>query len=241
MLGLGIKEKNHLADFLTTCHNAGKTELNEYEAKNFFKIAGLPVIGEHFLEVDQAIPPINPDDYPLVLKGISRSITHKTEHGLVHLDLHDEIAVLNAKQNMIERMERTGRDKELEGFLLSPMQKISHQLVVGTTRDPQFGSVIMVGMGGIYVEVLKDVVFRCGKVSREEALDMLSELKCAPILHGTRGEHGIDLNEMSCVIEKISLLSNELEEIESMEVNPIAFTDTGFVILDALMKLKRNA
>lgn len=170
-----------------------------------------------------------------VLKILSPDIQHKTEVGGVVLNLESPDSVGGAYDSMIQNVRRAKPDARIEGAIVSPMRAAGTELIVGTTRDPVWGPVIMVGMGGIWVEVLKDTAIRLLPVTHVEALEMLRGLRCAPLLAGYRGLPSVDLDSVAGAIVAIGNASLELgPDLESLEVNPLRADGKGVEALDGV-------
>lgn len=158
--------------------------------------------------------------YPIVLKAVSQDIVHKTEAGAVKLDLRDEADLRKAWQEIASALEKEGPDARDAGVLVQRMWTGGRETIVGMTMEPAFGPIVMFGLGGVYVEVLRDVAFRVQPVSTVDALEMIRSLRGYRILEGVRGEQGVDLERLAEVIERVSQLVGEHPEIREMDINP---------------------
>ena len=159
--------------------------------------------------------------YPVVIKVISEGISHKSDVGGVQLNLRNSDAVAKAFQDMCQRIRRAYPDIEIDGVLVQPMATGGRELILGGRQDAQFGPVIMVGMGGIYVEILQEVALRVAPISRREALSMISELRSAPILTGARGHKRSDIDAVVDTLLRLSQLLCDLPEIQELDINPL--------------------
>lgn len=172
---------------------------------------------------------------PFVVKVVSPEILHKSDVGGVALDLPDAGAVATAIEVMAKRPEI--RDARVDGYLVEEMLPQGREMVVGATRDPSFGMLLMVGLGGIFVEVLKDVAFRICPISTSDAWDMLRELRGAALLDGVRGVPPADKQAIIDVLMRIGgpdgLLANLAGEIEELDINPLIVSTSGAVAADA--------
>ena len=165
--------------------------------------------------------------YPVVLKPVSAEILHKTEAGAVRMDLETAKEVAEAYEFLDDLLVETGPDSRQEGVLVQRMLKSGRETIVGMTWEPRFGPIVMVGLGGVYVEVLKDVAFRVQPVSNEDAGEMIRSLRGYRILEGVRGEPGVDLELLAEVVERTSQLVGDHPEIREMDINPfLAFPET---------------
>ncbi|HEY3187365.1 MAG TPA: acetate--CoA ligase family protein, partial [Solirubrobacteraceae bacterium] len=170
---------------------------------------------------------------PVALKIVSPDISHKTEVGGVRLGLVTAEAVIQAAQAMFERATRERPQAVVEGFAVQPMVPPGKELLLGAVRDPQFGPLVMVGFGGIYVEILRDVATRLAPIDREEALLMLEELRLAPVFHGVRGERPVDLPALAATVARFSGLVAHAVGLEEIELNPLVAGTSSVVAVDA--------
>ncbi len=175
--------------------------------------------------------------FPVALKIRSPQLTHKSDVGGVTLGLRDAPAVERAARAMRERVAAARPDATIEGFLVQAMAPAGKELLLGGVRDAQFGPLVMVGWGGVYVEVLADTAARLAPVSADEALAMLDELRLAPLLRGVRGESAVDLSSLSAVISTFSRLLVDVPELDELEINPLLAGPGGVLAVDARGRL----
>ncbi len=174
--------------------------------------------------------------YPVAMKIISPDILHKTDVGCVKLNVNRE-NVVSVFYELVKRAEDYLK-ADVEGVLIQKMMPLGREVIVGMKRDPQFGALLMFGMGGIYVEVFKDVSFRIAPIDRDEALEMIREVKAYGILKGVRGERPSDIESLVDVLLKISRLSLDFDEIVEMDLNPIFVYERGCCVVDAKIVLR---
>ncbi len=173
--------------------------------------------------------------YPVAMKIVSPDILHKSDaHGVV-LKIKNAAEVRSAYCKIIENAKAYRADARISGVLVSPMAKRGVEVIIGMSRDPQFGPVIMFGLGGIFVEVFKDVSFRITPVSKGEAKKMIEEIKAYPILKGIRGEKPKDIAGLVDLIEVISRLSDEHPDLKELDLNPVFVYEDGISVVDARM------
>ena len=171
--------------------------------------------------------------FPVALKIVSPDISHKTEVGGVRLGLSSAEAVADAARAMYERAHRERPQATIAGFAVQPMVSPGKELLLGAIRDPQFGPIVMVGLGGIYVEILRDVATRLAPVDPDEALAMLEELRLAPVLHGVRGEPPVDLPALAAAVARFSMLVAATGDFAELELNPLVVGPAQVVAVDA--------
>jgi acetyl coenzyme A synthetase (ADP forming)-like protein len=164
--------------------------------------------------------------YPIVLKAVSQDIVHKTEAGAVKLDMRDEESLRAGWKEIAEALDSESPAAREAGVLVQRMWTGGRETIVGMTMEPQFGPIVMFGLGGVYVEVQRDVAFRVQPVSTVDALEMIQSLRGYRILEGVRGEQGVDLARLSEVIERVSQMVGDHPEIREMDINPfLAFPE----------------
>jgi acetate---CoA ligase (ADP-forming) len=165
--------------------------------------------------------------YPVVLKGRVKGKVHKTEAGLVKLNLQNADQVQSAGQEML-RLET-----KPESFLIQPMLKGNLELIVGITRDSQFGPAVMLGLGGVRAEIYRDVVFRLVPLNQDEILEMVSDLKGQALLKGYRGSKPVNMESLADWLIKLGWLAMTFEQIKEIDINPLLIVDGEPVAVDA--------
>jgi acetyltransferase len=171
--------------------------------------------------------------FPVALKVVSPDITHKTDVGGVSLGLGSGPAVIEAMAAMLERVRRARPEARLRGVLVQPMVAPGRELLLGAVRDPQFGPLIVVGFGGVYVETLKDTSARLAPVSAHEAAVMLDELRLAPLLGAVRGQPAVDRESLTDTISRFSAVAVDVPELTEIEINPLVASPEGVIAVDA--------
>jgi acyl-CoA synthetase (NDP forming) len=220
---------------------ATRGSLLETEAKGILREYGIPVTDfELAANGEQAVSIARRFGYPVAMKVVSPQIVHKTDAGGIKLDLKADEEVSKAFDNIVENVKKYDKDAQLEGVMISPMEREGAEVIVGATRDPQFGPVIMFGLGGVFVEVLKDVAFRIVPVERRDAYEMIKEVKGYPVLEGVRGQKGKDIEALADIILKVSNLVTENEVIRELDLNPIFVFERGASVVDARMILSQK-
>lgn len=206
--------------------------LTENESKIILKTYGIPVTEE--ITATNSVEAVNAAigiGFPVVLKGLGAKILHKTEMGLVHLNLNDPGAVKKA----VLAIEKDAGNK-LEGFLVQPQVKGKREFVAGMFRDPQFGPVIMFGLGGIFTEAFSDTAFRIAPLTETDAAEMIDEIKAKKLLGKFRGEEAVNRRQIIGALTGLSRLSLEQPRISEIDINPlIAMPDGKICAVDALI------
>ncbi|MEW6335478.1 MAG: acetate--CoA ligase family protein, partial [Thermodesulfobacteriota bacterium] len=222
------------AEFIGKAGRDGRTALTEAESKDVLKRYGVPVVPDSLAATpEEAMSAAERIGYPVVLKGLGEKLTHKTERGLVALNLADPGAVRRAADRLIAA---GGRD--LEAILVQPMLSGRREFVAGLFRDPQFGPVVMFGLGGIFTEALDDVVFRIAPLDRTDAARMVHELRAGRLLGPFRGEQPVNLDQIVDVLTGLSRIGLELPDVAEVDINPlIAGPDGRITAADALIIL----
>ena len=177
--------------------------------------------------LDEAIRAAGEVGYPVAMKIVSKDIVHKSDVGGVALDLESEDEVVDAYQAILRSCRAHVRDAVIDGVEVTEMVRAGVETIVGARQDPSFGPVVMFGLGGIYVEVMKDVAFRAAPIGRSTAREMISDLRSYPLLLGVRGESRKDIDAIADVIVKLSHLIDACREIADIEVNPLIVYDRG--------------
>jgi acetyl-CoA synthetase (ADP-forming) len=216
----------------------GQKTLSEYESKRLLSAYGFPVVREKLVNTRAgAVKAAKEIGLPVVLKGCSPQISHKTEKKLIEVDLRTLKEVQRAYDEIVERV----GDTPLDGILVQEMVKGSRELVIGMIRDAQFGPCVMFGLGGIFTEVLKDVSFRIAPLERRDALEMAQEIKGAPVLGAFRGMPPVDMELLVSMLINAGKLGMELEAVKEVDVNPLIISGNKPVAVDALVVLEDKA
>ncbi len=214
--------------------------LNEIESKKLLKQAGLnvtePVLAKSSLEAAQIA---EKSGYPVVLKIVSPDIIHKSDSGGVLTGLADASAVRNAYDKMTASIKQKFPDAVIEGISVQPQAAPGVEVIIGMTRDPQFGPAIMFGLGGVMVEVFNDVSIRIAPLTREDTSEMLRELKGYKLLQGYRGKPEVDTDILEDWLLKVSALAMKNPAIKELDINPVFAYEKGAVAVDARILLEK--
>jgi acyl-CoA synthetase (NDP forming) len=215
---------------------ADRNALDESAGKQLLAAHGVKVpqsrVAKGVADVDAVM---NGLQTPVVVKVMSPDILHKSDAGGVKINLRSAAEVKAAIEGMLNAPKIKGA--RIEGFLVEEMAPAGHELVIGGLRDPQFGPLVMVGLGGIFVEILKDVSFRLCPITRIDAEEMIAELKGAAILKGARGNKPASIDAIIDVLLKVGgengLLMQHAADISEADINPLIVSDTAAVAVDA--------
>jgi len=217
----------------------GRNFLFEHEAKELCSIYGLPVTSFTVSETENGAVEAAVDiGFPVVLKIVSAQVLHKSDAGGVLLNITDEDGVRQGFNKILENVKAKVPDAEITGILVQEMAPSSTEVIVGSTKDPTFGHTIMFGLGGIFVEVLKDVAFRLAPIGRSDAEEMIREIKSYKILEGVRGMPKADQETLVDILLKTSKMLTECPEINELDLNPVLVYEEGAKIVDARIILE---
>ena len=184
-------------------------------------------------DFDEAVKYAGRIGYPLVLKIISKDIIHKTDVGGVITNIVDEYSLRRAFNSIINNVRLNAPSARIDGFLVEKMYEPSIELIVGMNRDIQFGPVVMFGVGGVFVEVYQDTSFRLAPLDRQEAIEMIREIKGFKLLTGYRGLKPVNLDIIADIIVKVGDLAVKYGVIKEIDLNPIFTYEDRAVAVDA--------
>jgi len=218
-----------------------KIQLTEIEAKELLKEAGVPVIETKLARTKKEATSLSKIlGFPVVLKIASPDIIHKSDSGGVKLDLMNVTQVSNAYSEIMSSMKRRFPRVRIEGVAAQKMAHPGLEIIIGMKKDDQFGPVLMFGLGGIFVEVLKDVSFRITPVTGKNAREMIREIKGYPLLHGYRGQESVSISSLEQIIVKVSKLVERNTQIRELDLNPIFAYRDGAIAVDARVILEAS-
>ncbi|MEN8098450.1 MAG: acetate--CoA ligase family protein, partial [Chloroflexota bacterium] len=207
---------------LERCRTAGRLKLNEMEAREIVAAYGIPLpkakLASNPKQVAESAEEIG---FPLVMKIISPDILHKSDMGGVIVGISSEQEALNAYQEIMLRARRYSPDADIWGVAVQEMVTPGRETIIGVSEDPTFGHMVMFGIGGIYVEVIKDVQFGITPLSEKHARSMITELRSYPLLEGVRGEKASDMDAMVDCLLRISQMVVDFPEIVELDINPL--------------------
>ncbi len=209
---------------------------------NLLETESRELLQEYGISLPEAILALNPDEaiegakkigYPLAMKVVSPDIIHKSDAGGIRLGLNSDRDVKNAFRDIFKNAEKVTAKEKILGTLISPMAAPGQECIIGMVRDRQFGPVIMFGLGGIFVEVLKDVSFRVAPLATEDIEEMIREIKGYKILTGVRGEKPKDIEAIKEILARLSQIAIDNPEIQEVDLNPVIVHEKGASIVDS--------
>jgi acyl-CoA synthetase (NDP forming) len=209
----------------------GSKSLSEYESKLLLAEYGIPITKEAVVNTDDdAVAKALEIGYPVVLKGSGETISHKTELKLIALNLRDEKEVRRAFTELT-----ANKKTKVKEVLVQQMIRGDRELMVGLTRDSQFGPCVMFGLGGIFTEILEDVAFRVAPLSHWDAMDILNEIKGKKILDAFRGKPPVDREALADILMAVGQIGMDHEKVHEIDINPLKLLDGKPVAVDALV------
>ena len=206
----------------------GLEQVGEVEAKEILRAYDFRIPDGKLVETaNQAVDAAEWIGYPVVMKIVSPDIVHKSDAGGVRLNLASADQVRDAFDLLMLRAKRRLPDARIRGVLLEKMGRRGREVILGMSRDPQFGPMLMFGLGGIFVEVMKDVTFHLAPITAEEAMQMLQGTRSYALLQGARGQSPVDLDAIAAGLQRISQLSTDYPEIVELDINPFIVGGVG--------------
>jgi acyl-CoA synthetase (NDP forming) len=228
-------------DTIVKVRNEGRTILTEVESKNLLKQAGISVIDTRLaVSKAQATSISRQLGFPVALKVTSPDISHKSDAGGVRLGLKTPKEVGKAYNDILRNAKEKYPQAKIEGVSVQRMARPGVEVIIGMFKDTQFGPVLMFGLGGILVEVLKDVSFRIVPLTKQDARDMVQEIKGYPLLEGYRGQEKVDVAYLEALLIQVSDFIQKNPEIKELDLNPVFAYQDGAVAVDARVILEEE-
>ena len=220
------------ASIIDRARTEGRNILTEVESKQLLEEAGVPTTPARLATTREAAVEAARDvGFPVVLKIVSPQITHKTDVGGVKLDLKSPEEVAAAFDEIVAAARAAAPDATVEGVSVQQMARPGIEVIVGVSTDPQFGPVVMFGLGGVLVEVLKDVSFRIIPIAPRDARQMIREIKGFPLLEGYRGQEPADLSALENLLLRVSDFVEKHPEVSELDLNPVfAYKDAALAV-----------
>ena len=232
-------DREEVQRILRQACEAGEAHLAGPDALAVFRAYGIPVLESRIVSsAGEAAAAAEELGYPVVMKIESPDVVHKTDVGGVVVDLRDEEEVRVEYDAMVNRVRNALPDAEIRGVLLQPFVRGGRETIIGGTTDPTFGPLLMFGLGGVYVEALRDVVFRVHPLTDLDAKQMVESIRGYRVLQGIRGEPASDQEAIAEVIQRVSQLMGENPSIEELDINPFLVQERGGVALDARIRVR---
>ena len=217
----------------------GRTVLTEFESKELLRKAGIPVVETRLVKSrKEAIAVSKELGFPVVLKIASPDVIHKSDSGGVRLGVASAAQVSRAYGEILSATKRKYPRAVIHGLTIQKMAPRGTEVIVGMSKDPQFGPVIMFGLGGILVELLKDVSFRIVPVTRRDAAEMVREIKGFPLLEGYRGQEPANLPALEELLVRLSQFVEKSPEVKELDLNPVFAYRDKVVAVDARVILE---
>jgi acetate---CoA ligase (ADP-forming) subunit beta len=230
---------NSAANIMDNVRAQCRTVLTEIEAKQVVREAGIMVTETRLADSQKEAVAISKEiGYPVVLKIASPDITHKSDAGGVKTGLKDAKEVKKAYEDIMASVAKNVRKARIQGVTVQPMARPGVEVIIGMFKDPQFGPVIMFGLGGIFVEVLKDVAFRLIPIEKRDAAEMIEEIKGKALLNGYRGQEPANKEALVDVMLKISAIAEKTPEIRELDLNPVFAYKDSAIAADARIVLE---
>ncbi|HDQ03136.1 MAG TPA: carboxylate--amine ligase [Deltaproteobacteria bacterium] len=222
---------NAVVKIINSAMSEGRNCLSEYEAKQVLAFYGLPVTREVLINnVDEFKSAARQIGYPLAMKGCSSDVAHKTEKGLIHLGVNNEKEALAAFAEIKKKL-----GKKTGAVLVQEMVRGSRELVMGMTRDEQFGPCVMFGLGGIFTEILRDVSFRKSPLKESDAMEMMREIRGCKIIDAFRGMAAADQKMLASMLVALGRIGLDFERVREIDLNPVIISGPKPVVVDALI------
>jgi acyl-CoA synthetase (NDP forming) len=227
---------------ISTAKREGRTLLTEIEAKELMRSAGLNTVETRLARSeDEAVAISRELGFPVVLKIASADVIHKTDAGGVKLNLKTSAQVARAYEDIMKSVKAKNPGAMVQGVSVQKMAKPGVEVIIGMSKDAQFGPVLMFGLGGVWVEVLKDVSFRIVPLEPRDAREMVREIRGRPLLEGYRGQEAVDIANLEKMILMVSAFVEQHPEIKELDLNPVFAYKDGAVAVDARVVLENEA
>ncbi|MFX1535236.1 MAG: acetate--CoA ligase family protein [Promethearchaeota archaeon] len=228
-------------DYFQDCIQQGRKVLTVHESKEILTKLGLPVnISKLVSSAQEAREIAKEIGFPCVMKVVSKDIIHKTDFGGVVVGIRDEEDAFATYNKIVKTIKEKNPQATIEGVVVENMIQDGTEVIIGSTIDPIFGKVLMFGLGGIFVEVMKDVSFRLIPISEKDAENMLSDIRAAKLLEGIRGREPVDKKALVDILIKISQFVDANDEVGEVDLNPVFALPKGASIVDARIVLKSD-
>ncbi|HET9146587.1 MAG TPA: acetate--CoA ligase family protein, partial [Acetobacteraceae bacterium] len=234
----GGQPKEAVRRILEQAKKDGRDALTAPEGKALCDAYGIAVPGEALAKsADEAAREAGKMGFPVVLKIVSRDILHKTEAGGVLVGLKSEDEVRRGYDTIIANAKKYKADAAIDGIQVQQMLTGGQEVIIGSVTDDSFGKLVAFGMGGVLVEVLKDITFRLAPVEKQEAMSMINGIQAAEMLHGVRGSEPANVDALADMIVRVSRLVSDFPEISELDLNPVFASAKGAIAADVRIVL----
>jgi acetyl-CoA synthetase (ADP-forming) len=234
-----VKSLPKIDDIISTARSENRTYLLEHESKTIMQVYKLPVTQFEIAETEEAaVKAAETIGFPVVLKILSPDVIHKSDVGGVLVNIKDADAVREGYQTIITTVKKHKENARIRGIFVEEFAQKGVEVIIGALKDPQFGPALMFGLGGIFVEVLKDVSFRVAPITKYDAKEMIQEIKGYPILTGIRGQEARDIKALTNILLQVSKLVIDYPVINQLDLNPVFSYAKGAKCVDARIILE---
>lgn len=225
------------SEILDMVREEGRNFVTEPEVYGILESYGIPVVPWSLaVSEEEAVSAADEIGYPVVMKIVSPQIVHKTEYGAVKVGVNSAGEVRENFSSLTASVLDRLPNAKIHGILITKMVS-GRELIIGSTRDPQFGPLLMFGLGGIFVEVFRDISYRIAPIEPLDAEEMIGELRGRKLLEGFRGASGINKESLISTLVKISDMLADLEQIKEMDLNPVFGNEEGVLVADGRILL----
>jgi len=229
-----------VSQIIAQAKKEGRVALTEVEAKELLAKAGINVAPTKLATSKQEAASIAKTlGFPVVLKIVSPDVLHKSDAGGVKLNLNSEAEVGNAFDAIMTSIKAKLPSAKILGIAVQKMARPGTEVIIGMSKDPQFGPVLMFGLGGIFVEIMKDVSFRIVPLTKRDADEMIHEIKGFPVLTGYRGQEAASLAHLQDMLLKVSEFAEKNPEVKELDLNPVLAYKDGAIAVDARVILEK--
>ena len=229
-------------EIIGRARNENRTVLSEIESKQILQEAGIDCTETRLARTgEEAETLADAFGYPVVLKISSRDITHKSDAGGVRVNLKNRVEVQAAYEEILKSALKKFPGAQIEGVSVQRMARAGIEVIMGMTRDPKFGPVLMFGLGGVLVEVLKDVSFGIAPLEAGDAREMIDGIKGRKLLDGYRAQDAADKARLEQMLLRLSAFTDGVDEVAEIDMNPVFARDDGAVVVDARIILTAGA
>ena len=223
-----VSNKKKVLEIISFARSNNRRELSEIDSKQLLEAWGIPVNRTVLAkDLEDAVRIGRDIHYPLVIKIASPDILHKSDAKGVRVGISSELELRQAFNDVIKNANAYKPNAKIMGVTIQEYLPPAREIIVGALQDPSFGATVMFGLGGVWVEVLKDISFRLAPLSAGDAMDMVKEIKGYPVLTGLRGAPPADINAIVNLIQKVGQLAYEFPEISELDINPIFVFNAG--------------